>query len=328
MENNIYDIAIIGAGPVGMFASTYANMRENKVLLIDSNEQLGGQLSSLYPEKYIYDVAGFDKILAKDLVSNLEKQMSKYNFDIKLNTNLKEIKDCEIKTLVTDNGSFEARTIIIAAGNGAFEPRKIGKANEIDFSNIKYKMESLEDYRDKKVSILGGGDSALDWALEISKVAKEVNVIHRREDFRAAEHSVTEAENNDKINLIKPVNLKSLNGNDGKCTSLTLVNKQTKETIELENDIVLVQYGYITNLKALENLNLEFGQRNKIIVERDMSTNISGVFAIGDCITYESRQDLIITGMGEAPIAVVSAARYMNPDKIIGTVHSSSLVKD
>lgn len=324
---NIYDLVIIGAGPVGMFASSYANMREMKVLLLDSNEQLGGQLSSLYPDKLIFDVAGFNEIKAQDLVDNLAKQMSRYDFDIKLDTTLNSIVAGDIKTLVTTDGEIKTRAVIIAAGNGAFEPRKIGKANETQFTNIRYQMKSLEEYTNKTVTILGGGDSALDWALEISKVAKKVNVVHRRDDFRAAEHSVSEATNNEKIEFIKPVMLKALNGEGETCTSITLANKETKELFELENDIILVQYGYITNLKALENLDLEFGDKNKIIVQRDMSTNIEGIFAIGDCITYPSRQDLIITGMGEAPIAVVSAARYLNPDKIIGTVHSSSLVK-
>lgn len=324
----IYDCAIIGAGPVGMFASYYANMRELDVCLIDSNEQLGGQLSSLYPEKYIYDVAGFDKILAKDLVANLEKQMSKYDFDVKLNTNLKEIKDGEIKTLITDKGEIKAKAIILCAGNGAFEPRKIGKANEAEFSNIKYNVGNLSDYTNKVVSILGGGDSALDWACEISNVAKEVNIIHRREDFRAAEHSATLASNIENINFIKPVIVKELIGSNDQCSEILVKDKNTKEDLSIKNDIVLVQYGYITNLKALENLDIEFGDKNKIIVNRDMSTNMDGVYAIGDCITYPSRQDLIITGMGEAPIAVVSVAKYLNPEKIIGTMHSSSLVKE
>lgn len=322
----IYDLVIIGAGPVGMFAASYANMRELNVLLLDSNEQLGGQLSSLYPEKYIYDVAGFDKIKAQDLVDNLKQQLSTYDFDIKLNTTLTTIETGDIKTLNTTNGQIKTKAVIIAAGNGAFEPRKIGKKNETEFSNIRYLMSDINEYKNKKVTILGGGDSAIDWALEISKVAQSVNIVHRRDDFRAAEHSVTLAENTQNINFIKPVMLQSLNGNDT-CSSITLKNKDTKEVFELENDIVLVQYGYITNLKALENLDLEFGQRNKIITKRDMSTNIDGIFAIGDCITYEGRQDLIACGFGEAPIAVVSCARYLNPDKIIGTVHSSSIVK-
>lgn len=325
---NIYDLVIIGAGPVGMFAATYANMRELKVLLLDSNEQLGGQLSSLYPEKYIYDVAGFEKILAKDLISNLEKQMNRYNFDIKLNTTLNTIIDGDVKKLETSEGDFYTKSVIIAAGNGAFEPRKIGKPNELDFTNIRYQVGNLEDYTNQTVTIFGGGDSAIDWALEIAKSAKKVNVIHRRDDFRAAEHSVTEAENTENIEFIKPVMLKTLNGDSNICTSVTVADKSTKELVEIENDIILVQYGYITNLKALENLDLEFGDKNKVIVSRDMSTNIEGIFAIGDCITYPSRQDLIITGMGEAPIAVVSAAKYINPEKIIGTVHSSSLVKN
>lgn len=324
---NIYDIAIIGAGPVGMFATSYANLRQMKVLLIDSNENLGGQLFSLYPDKYIYDIAGFDKIKAIDLVNNLKKQLDFDEVDLKLNTTLLKIEDKDkIKKLVTNNGDFLAKSVIIAAGNGAFEPRKIGKNNEDSFKNIYYQMSNLKDYENKVVSILGGGDSALDWALEIANVAKKVNVIHRREDFRAAEHSVTLATNHPKINFIKPCMLTSLNGDDI-CTSISVKNKDTKEELQILNDVILVQYGYITNLKALNNLNLEFGDRNKIITNRDMSTNIKGIFAIGDCITYPGRQDLIACGFGEAPIGVVSAARYLNPDKIIGTIHSSSLKK-
>lgn len=323
----IYDLVIIGAGPVGIFAATYANMRELDVLLLDSNEQIGGQLSSLYPEKYIYDVAGFDKIKAIDLVHNLQNQLNKYKFDIKLNTTLKTITPGDIKVLNTTMGEIKTRSVIISAGNGAFQPRKIGKKNEIDFTNIRYQMKDLNEYENKKVTILGGGDSALDWALEIANVASVVNIVHRRDDFRAAEHSVTTAQNHPKINFIKPVMLQSLNG-DQVCTSITLKNKDTKECFELENDIILVQYGYITDLKALDNLNLEFGEKNKIITNRDMSTNIEGIYAIGDCITYPGRQDLISCGFGEAPIAVVSCAKYLNPNKIIGTVHSSSLFEN
>lgn len=325
--NKIYDLTIIGAGPVGMFAATYANMREMEVLMLDSNEILGGQLSSLYPDKYIYDVAGFDKIKAQDLVDNLKNQLQRYKFDIFLDTTLKSITDGEIKTLVTTNGTYQTKSVIIAAGNGAFEPRKIGKSGEEKFTNIKYQMKDLAEYANKNVTILGGGDSALDWALEISNVANSVNIVHRRDDFRAAEHSVSLASNHPKINLIKPVMLVSLNGEGNTCTSISVKDKTTKEIIEIQNDIILVQYGYITNLKALENLDLEFSERNKILTNRDMSTNLPGIFAIGDCTTYLGRQDLIACGFGEAPIAVVSAARYLNPDKIIGTVHSSSLIK-
>ena len=193
-DQKVYDITIIGGGPTGLFTAFYGGMRKASVKIIESLPQLGGQLATLYPEKYIYDVAGFPKVKAQDLVNNLKEQMAKFETTICLEQAVEGVEkqaDGMFK-FTTDKEVHYSRTIIITAGNGAFQPRRLEleNASEFEGKNLHYFVDNLEHFRGKKVVICGGGDSAVDWALMLEPIAEKVYLVHRRDKFRAHEHSV------------------------------------------------------------------------------------------------------------------------------------------
>lgn len=321
-----YDVAIIGAGPTGLFAGFYAGMRSLNAVIIDKLEIPGGQLAALYPEKNIYDIAGFSEIKAQDLVDNLVNQVSRFekSTHYSLGNSVEEIEkngdDFIIKGTAED---FKVKSIIIAGGNGAFAPRKIGLENEDLFNNISYFVNDVSKYDNKNVVIFGGGDSALDWALTLEKNAKSVTIVHRRNDFRAHDHSVELLE---KSSVIKytPFNCKQLIG-DGRVSKIVIEEVKGNEIIEIDVDEIIVTYGFISNLGPIENWGLEIEKR-KIKVDSEQKTNIDGIFAIGDICTYSGKAALIISGMGEGPIAINGCYKKINPNAIVGALHSTSVI--
>lgn len=324
---NIKDVAIIGAGPVGLFAGFYAGMRGLSSVIIDKLEIPGGQLKALYPEKFIYDIAGFKEIKAGDLVDNLLDQLSRFE-----ETTTFSLGNDIISIDKNSDGVFEivgstetllTRTIIIAAGNGAFAPRKMGLENEDNFSNINYFVDNMAKFDNKDVAIFGGGDSAVDWSLMLEKTAKSVSIIHRRDEFRAHDHSVSLLKQSS-INVYTPFTPVKLYGED-KITAIDLKKNKTGEIENILVDEVICNFGFISNLGNIANWGLEL-ETNKIVVNSEQKTNIAGVFAIGDICTYPGKAALIINGMGEAPIAINSAYKTINPDAVIGTLHSSSVI--
>lgn len=323
------DVAIIGAGPAGLFAGFYAGMRGLTATIIDQLELPGGQLSALYPEKYIYDVAGFEEIKAQDLVNNLMRQIKRFEktTDMMFNTSVNEIDKLEdgTFTLRTSNGEIQAKTIIIAAGNGAFSPRKLGIENEDKINNIHYFVNDLEKFKNRRVAIFGGGDSAVDWSLMLQHTAKEVHIIHRRDQFRAHDHSVDVLKESD-VNIHTPYTpVKAEMDSNGNAQSITIKKAKSDETTTIEVDDIICNFGFISNLGAIRDWNLNL-EGNKIIVDSMQATNIDGIFAIGDICTYEGKAALIINGFGEAPIAINSAYKAINPDAVIGALHSSSVI--
>ncbi len=322
------DIVIVGAGPVGLFAGFYCGMRKMSVAVIDPLEVAGGRLAALYPEKYIYDVAGHDKIRAIDLVSNLEQQFSRFEetADLMLGEEVTDlVKHDNGFTVTTTKNTIEAKAVIIAAGSGAFAPRKLGLDGEDEVSNIHYFVNDLDQFTDKKVALFGGGDSAVDWAMMLETIAKEVNIIHRRNEFRAHGASVDKLMASS-VNVHTPFNPKQLNITDGKISSIEISSKEAEDKT-LEVDDVIVNFGFVAKLGAIANFGLDI-EKNKINVDTTQATNIEGVFAIGDIATYPGKADLIITGFGEGPIAVNSAFQYINPDQAVGVLHSSSVIKE
>ncbi|MGG3573484.1 NAD(P)/FAD-dependent oxidoreductase [Bacillus gobiensis] len=326
-DKMIYDITIIGGGPVGLFASFYGGMRNSSIKIIESLPQLGGQLSTLYPEKYIYDVAGFPKIRAKDLIKGLKEQMAQFNPKICLQQTVKDLdikEDGTIK-LTTDIEEHLTRTVIITAGIGAFNARKIGLegSEKYENKNIHYFIDDLEKFRNKKVMVCGGGDSAIDWALMLEPIAEKVILVHRREKFRAHEHSVTQLDSSN-VTLKTPYVPVELVGNDDRINKVILerVTVGTEEAIEV--DEVIINFGFVSSLGSIKNWGLEI-EKNSIVVNSKMETNIPGVYAAGDICTFDGKVKLIATGLGEAPTAVNNAKSYLDPKAKVQPLHSTSV---
>ena len=325
MEKEIVDITIIGGGPTGLFASFYAGMREMSVKLIDSLPQLGGQLIELYPDKYIYDVGGFPKILAKDFVANLVTQAHYSKPEILLEeTALSVERDGDHFILTTDKGVHLTRTILLTAGIGAFRPRKIGLAEEVDFESktLHYGIKDLTIFQDKKVVICGGGDSAVDWALMLEDIASSITLVHRRERFTAHETSVNQLMNS-KVEVKTSLAVKSIVGEDGNVRELVLASKDGSEE-RISVDHLIVNYGNISSLGPLKEWGVEMN-RNSINVNTRMETNVEGIYAAGDVTTFDGKVKLIAVGLGEAPIAVNHAKAYVDPKARLQPLHSTSV---
>ncbi|MCO0599241.1 NAD(P)/FAD-dependent oxidoreductase [Peribacillus butanolivorans] len=328
-HREIVDITIIGGGPAGLFTAFYAGMRQASVKIIESLPQLGGQLSALYPEKFIYDVAGFPKVKAQELVSNLVEQMNQFEVQTCLGQSVEHVeKDKEgIFTIETDKEVHYSKTIIITAGNGAFHPRKLKLEGEDKFeeTNLHYSVQNLAQFEGKKVSVFGGGDSAVDWALMLEPITEKVTIVHRRDQFRAHEHSV-ELLNRSKVEILTPYVPVELVG-DEKVEKVIVKHAKYDVTIEMDVDDVLVNYGFISSLGPIKDWGLEF-EKNSIVVNSKMETNIEGIYAVGDICTYEGKVKLIATGFGEAPIAVSNAKVYLDPKAKLHTVHSTTLMEE
>jgi thioredoxin reductase len=325
MDNEIVDITIIGGGPTGLFASFYAGMREMSVKIIDSLPQLGGQLIELYPDKYIYDVGGFPKILARDFVANLVTQAHYSKPEILLGeTALSVERDGDHFILKTDKGVHLTRTIVLTAGIGAFRPRKIGLKEEVEFEEktLHYGIKDLSIFKEKNVVVCGGGDSAVDWALMLEDIASNVTLVHRRERFTAHETSVNQLMES-KVEVKTSLNVKTIEGEDGNVKALVLVSKDGSEE-RIPVDHLIVNYGNISSLGPLKEWGVDM-ERNSIIVNSRMETNIDGIYAAGDVTTYDGKVKLIAVGLGEAPIAVNHAKAHIDPKARLQPLHSTSV---
>ncbi len=325
-KNPIIDITIIGGGPTGLFAAFYAGMRQMSVKVIESMPQLGGQLSALYPEKYIYDVAGFPKVRAQELINNLIEQAKTadpiYCLDEKV---LKVEKRSDgIFELTTTKQVHLSRAVIITAGCGAFEPRKLNlpEAERFEGKGLYYFVNDMQQFAGKKVLIAGGGDSAVDWALMLEPIAESVTLIHRRDRFRAHEHSVQQMMKSS-IRVITPREIQSIHGDD-RIEKVVIVNKQSGETEELEADAVIVSFGFVSSLGPIQNWGLNI-EKGSILVNSKMETNIPGIYAAGDIAHYPGKVKLIAAGFGEAPTAVNNAKQYIDPEARLQPGHSSSM---
>lgn len=322
------DVVIIGAGPAGLFAGFYCGMRKLSAVIVDPLEVAGGRVAALYPEKNIYDVAGFDKIRAIDLIHNLEKQIKRFEETTSLALGeeviaLDQVGDEFIVS--TNKQQIKAKAVIIAAGSGAFSPRKLGLEGEEQATNLHYFVDDLNKFKDRKVAIFGGGDSAVDWSLMLEPIAKEVNIIHRRDEFRAHGASVDKLMASS-IKVHTPYTPKQLIVEESKINEIIIESKNADDkTIEVDD--VIVNFGFVAKLGAIANFGLEI-EKNKINVNSDQSTSIPGIYAIGDIAAYPGKAELIITGFGEAPVAVNSIYSYLNPDALVGALHSSSVIKE
>ncbi|MCP9334162.1 NAD(P)/FAD-dependent oxidoreductase [Lentilactobacillus hilgardii] len=328
-NNATYDITIIGGGPAGMFAGFYAGLRNAKVQLIESLTELGGQASALYPEKTILDVAGYPMIKARDLVEQLEEQLKTVETDVKLNQTVNDIK----KTtngyqLITNQETTFTKAIIIATGVGAFNPRKLAVENSADFEgqHLFYSVKNLNRFKDQTILVAGGGDSAIDEALLLEQVAKKVFLLHRRDKFRAMEHSVDQLKASS-IETVTPYLIKQLTKTDNGQVVVKAKKMKSEDFTELTVDKIVVNYGFIAQDDALNawEVHPEIN-RGTINVRPNGQTNLENVFAIGDVSEYEGKEPLISTAFGEAPVAVNAIMQALYPDRR-GPLHSTAMHK-
>lgn len=316
------DILIIGAGPTGLFAVFEAGLLKLKCHLIDALPQPGGQCSEIYPKKPIYDIPAFPEVLAGDLVDNLMEQIKPFEPTFTLGERAETIDKLDDGTFIvtTNKGTkHHAPIVAIAGGLGSFEPRKPPISNIANFEDkgVEYIIRDPEMYRDKKVVIAGGGDSALDWSIFLADVASEVTLVHRRNEFRGALDSVDkvqELKDAGKINLITPGEVKEIKGDD-KLIGVTIV-KNGEEKVELEVDHFIPLFGLSPKLGPIADWGLEI-EKNAIKVDNslDYQTNIPGIYAIGDVNTYPGKLKLILCGFHEATLMCQSAYQRIFPDK-------------
>jgi len=334
-QRDIRDISIIGGGPTGLFAAFYAGMRGASARIIDSLPQLGGQLMALYPEKYIFDVAGFPKVLAKDLVRDMSAQAMQFEPEVRLGhavtalTTETDEQGRKIFVLETADGAEHAsRTIVIAAGIGAFEPRKLPLegVERWEGKGLHDKVLDPQAFRGRRVLLVGGGDSAFDWAVNLQGVAETITLIHRRDAFRAHEATVRQVQELARCgacDLRVFHEVKAIHGGD-RIERVTLVNAKTKDESELEIDAIIPLLGFHSDLGAIKEWGLDT-EKADIRVDQVMSTNVEGIYAAGDVTTYPGKLKLIAVGASEACIAVNNAVHFINPKAKVNPGHSSNL---
>jgi len=330
---DVKDITIIGAGPTGLFGAFYAGMRGASCRLIDNLDQVGGQLTALYPEKYIFDVAGFPKVLSKDLVKGMAEQAFQFKPPVHLGENVTGLKrDSEngqpAFTVVTERDEYPSRTVLIAGGIGAFTPRKL-PLKDVD----RWYGRGLHDrvldpkvFSGKRVLLVGGGDSAFDWAVNLQGIARSIVMIHRRDGFRAHAATVRQVQELSaagKMELRTFWELRMIHG-DERIDAVTIYNSKTKLEERLAVDSVIPQLGFISSLGAIAQWGLDI-EKGEIKVSQTMATNLPGVFAAGDITTYPGKLKLIATGAAEAAIAVNHAVHFINPAAKVEPGHSSNM---
>jgi ferredoxin/flavodoxin---NADP+ reductase len=329
-ENELVDVTVIGGGPTGLFALFYAGMRGVTAQIVDALPDLGGQLTALYPEKYVFDVAGFTKVLAKDLVKALAEQALQFKGHAHLNhrvTGLEEENGHFV--LVTETARFPTRSLVIAAGIGAFSPRKLPQQCAAPWygRGIHELVLDPEKLRGQRIVIIGGGDSAFDWAQQLLGRAGAVTLVHRSDRFRAHGATVADVERAARDGQAKILTFHELfdvQGNGERLTGIVLRHTKTKETFELPCDVVLPMLGYVSDLGPLGDWGLTL-EKDEIVVNSQMETGRAGIYAAGDVTTYPGKLKLIATGFGEAATAVNQAVHWIYPEKKVNPGHSSNM---
>ena len=315
------DILIIGAGPVGLFAVFEAGLLGLKCHIIDALAKPGGQCAEIYPKKPIYDIPGMPEVMAGDLIDNLLEQIKPFSPGYTLGERAEKLiknEDGSFDVVTNMNKVHNAKVIAIAGGLGSFEPRKPPLDSILDYEGkgVEYMVKNPEYFQDKKIVIAGGGDSALDWTIELSKLAKKVTLVHRRNEFRGAVDSVEKVQklkNSSIIDVITPAEVIKLSGKD-KLESLEINHNDDFKTIE--TDFFIPLFGLVPKLGGISNWGLDL-KKNSIVVNNslDYQTNLPGVFAIGDINTYPGKLKLILCGFHEATLMCQSAYKIINPNK-------------
>ena len=313
------DTIIIGAGPVGLFAVHQLGIKGLKAIVIDNLDKAGGQCIELYPDKPIYDIPAVPECTGDELTKNLLKQIKPFKTEFFFNERVDEVKQDKnywvVKT--NKNNEFTAPNIIIAGGVGSFEPRKLSVKGieKYEGKSIFYSVKNKEEYKNKNISIFGGGDSALDWALELSKFSK-ITLIHRRNEFRGAPHTLSEIkklEKNGKISIKTPCQLDSVEGDD-EMKSITLKFDDGKSE-KISTDIILSFFGLIMKLGPITDWGLNMDKKTIEVNAKNFETNKTGIFAVGDICTYPGKLKLILSGFHEAALASVECFKRARPNE-------------
>lgn len=322
----IYDVTIVGAGPAGLFTAFYGGMRQMSVKIIESLPNIGGQLTALYPEKYIYDVAGFPKIRAKDLVDNLSEQLSIFAPTIVTGESVEDLVRLEDGTwqLTTTEGQHLSKTVIFTNGNGAFEPKRLEleEAEKYEGKQLHYFVDDMGTFAGKDVVLFGGGDSAVDWALMLEPIAKSVTLVHRRDSFRAHEHSLELLRQSSVV--VKTPYVVDHFEQIGEAFTHVAIRSSEGEVELLPADHVIVNYGFRSSIGKMKEWGMEM-ERQAIVVNSMMETTLPGVYAVGDSNTFAGKVKLIACGFGEAPIAINSAKHFVEPETKKHVKHSTDL---
>ena len=310
------DAIIVGAGPVGLFAVHQLGIKGLKSEVIDNLDKAGGQCIELYPDKPIYDIAGIPKCTGEELTKNLLDQIKPFKTKFHFNERVQEINSEGDNWIVKTSKSkvFSSPNIIIAGGVGSFEPRKLSlkDVEKYEGKNIFYSVSDKNKFNGKKISIFGGGDSALDWALELSKIAK-VTLIHRRDEFRGAPHTLSELKKNSKVNIKTKYQLSSIEG-DENIKSINIKNDDGKET-KIETDYILGFFGLIMKLGPISEWGLNMDKKTIKVNTENFETNKKGIFAIGDICTYPGKLKLILSGFHEGALASVECFKRARPNE-------------
>ena len=328
------DILVIGAGPVGLFTVFEAGILGLKCTLIDNLDKPGGQCAELYPDKPIFDIPGVPYQTAQEHVDALLKQIEPFDYDLILNERVESMsKKDDVWVVTTNKGSkVETPNIFIAAGAGSFEPIKPNL--ERDYSSLEgnkifYAIKDKTLFKDKKVAIFGGGDSALDWTVELQKVGAEVSLVHRRDAFRGApdtEISVRKLNEERKIELLTPFIIKDIVGNEN-IDSIKLFNTETKEELDINADYILFFYGLNKKLGPINDWNLELSGNKIQVNTENFETDKEGIFAVGDINTYPGKLNLILSGFHETTLAVQKAFNRVYPGERVPFGYTTSSKK-
>lgn len=324
-KKDVYDITFIGAGPVALYGMYYAGLRMSRTKVIDMLGEVGGGLMALYPEKYIYDVAGFPKVMAKELVRLLHTQADQYEHTYCLEEKVigvERLPDGLVK-LTTPKAEHYSKTAIICAGLGAYIPKRLDIPNvkELEGAGVYYFVRNLEDFRQKDVLVVGGGNSAFDYSLMLEPVTASITHIHRNDFFSAHEDTVRKVMESSVTMKYPFWEVMRIEG-DKSIHHATIVQTQTGEQERLKVEAIIFNVGFITNLGPVADWGLEI-DKNAVRVDSRMRTNIDGVYAAGDIVTYDGKLKLISTGSGEVAIAVNNAKHYTDPKAKVSPGHST-----
>ncbi len=339
MTKKDVDILIVGAGPVGLFTVFEAGLLGLKCHLIDNLDKIGGQCAELYPEKPIYDIPGVPFQTAQQHVDALIEQIKPFEYEISLNERVDSISEDSNENNITrwrvatsDGQEFITKNIFIAAGAGSFEPRRppnIENPDALMENGVSYAVQSKKRYENKDVIIFGGGDSALDWTVELADIAKSISLVHRRDAFRGAQHTeaqMRELVKQGKVSLLTPYQIHSIIGED-KVTGAELKNFDTKEIEEVAADELLFLFGLNKKLGPILDWELELNEKKISVNTENFQTNKDGIFAVGDINDYPGKLDLILCGFHETTLAVQEAYRRIHPGERVPFGYTTSNTK-
>ncbi|MCM3570651.1 NAD(P)/FAD-dependent oxidoreductase [Neobacillus mesonae] len=323
----LYDVTIIGGGPIGLFTAFYCGMREMETKIIEYLPFLGGKVSYFYPEKTIRDIGGIPAITGEELIKQLEEQSRTFDPTIVLNQQVVGLEQLEDGTFLLTSHIGEkhhTKTIILATGFGVLKSTKLDVegAEKYEGRHLHYTVESLECFKDKRVLISGWGNSALDWANELLPITKQLSVVHRRNEFSGLERYITNLRNSSAA-ILSPYIIEELHGDGQNLSCASVKNLETGKVHMIEADEVLVNHGFLIDSRPMKEWGLEF-QKGGIKVDRFMQTNIKGIFAAGDIASYQNKLHLIAGGFFEGPTAVNSAKAYIHPEKELKPIYSTT----